>query len=236
MALFFIFYFLLFHVKLIPFSLNISSPYIEKMIVLIFDTETTGLLPKNAGEPFPDMIQLAFTLYDTDKGRITSVYNEYVELPPGVVISQKVTELTGITGEMSAEGVPVEEALESFYTAYQDAEMLVAHNIEFDLKIIRTIACSKLRKLSNAFYENPKKMYCTMKEGAAICQIQKTNSYGVYFKSPKLSELYVKLFGGEIPKGLHNAFMDVLCCLRCFVKIRKDEDIPDDVFRRWMLL
>jgi len=206
------------------------------MIVLIFDSETTGLLPKNAGEPFPNMIQLAFTLYDTDKGRITSVYNEYVQLPPGVVISQKITEITGITGEMSAEGVPVEEALEAFYTAYQEAEMLVAHNIEFDLKIIRTLASSKLRKLSNAFYENPKKMYCTMKEGAAICQIQKTSSYGVYLKSPKLSELYVKLFGGEIPKGLHNAFMDVLCCLRCFVKIRKDEDIPDDVFRRWMLL
>jgi hypothetical protein len=40
-----------------------------------------------------------------------------------------------------------------------------------------------------------------------------------YKKFPKLSELYNHLFG-YVPENLHNALVDTIVCLRCFLKIR----------------
>jgi DNA polymerase-3 subunit epsilon len=44
-----------------------------------------------------------------------------------------------------------------------------------------------------------------------------------YKKWPKLSELYFVLFN-ENPDGLHNSMMDVLVCLRCYLKMRHSFD------------
>jgi hypothetical protein len=44
-----------------------------------------------------------------------------------------------------------------------------------------------------------------------------------YKKWPKLSQLYFALFG-ENPDGLHNSMMDVLVCLRCYLKMRHGFD------------
>ena len=43
------------------------------------------------------------------------------------------------------------------------------------------------------------------------------------FKWPTLGELYNHLFGKE-PEGLHNSMMDVLVCLRSFMKMRYEYD------------
>jgi hypothetical protein len=52
---------------------------------------------------------------------------------------------------------------------------------------------------------------------------QKSNTYSsapkTYKKFPKLSELHQHLFG-YVPENLHNALIDVLVCLRCFLKLR----------------
>ena len=39
-----------------------------------------------------------------------------------------------------------------------------------------------------------------------------------FVKVPKLSELYTKLFGISFENG-HNALVDTLACLRCFVSM-----------------
>jgi len=44
-----------------------------------------------------------------------------------------------------------------------------------------------------------------------------------YKKWPKLSELYFAMFH-ENPDGLHNSMMDVLVCLRCYLKMRHSFD------------
>jgi len=44
-----------------------------------------------------------------------------------------------------------------------------------------------------------------------------------YKKWPKLVELYFALFD-ENPDGLHNSMMDVLVCLRCYLKMRHNFD------------
>jgi len=48
-------------------------------------------------------------------------------------------------------------------------------------------------------------------------------------KSPKLSETHNYLFG-FVPENLHNAMMDVLVCLRCFLKLRCGYSISNRKF------
>jgi len=64
--------------------------------------------------------------------------------------------------------------------------------------------------------------FCTMRVGRKVCQIERLDKKGkVYFKPPKLVELYEHLFGqGSAPTNLHNSLMDAYVCLRCFVKLR----------------
>ena len=67
--------------------------------------------------------------------------------------------------------------------------------------------------------------YCTMKNNINFCAIERINKNGnKYFKYPTLSELYEKLFY-IIPKGTHDSLVDVLLCLRCYCKIKFNEDI-----------
>ena len=78
--------------------------------------------------------------------------------------------------------------------------------------------------------------YCTMKNSTDICKIEKISQGGEkYFKFPTLSELYLNLFQ-EIPKNTHNSFVDVLLCLRCYLKINNDIDVfnENETFREMM--
>ena len=43
-------------------------------------------------------------------------------------------------------------------------------------------------------------------------------------KWPKLNELYEHLFPGQKVDGFHNSMIDVLACLRCFVKMKYNYD------------
>lgn len=53
-------------------------------------------------------------------------------------------------------------------------------------------------------------------------------------KFPRLNELYCKLFEDALPENLHNSIVDVLVCLRCFLKIRVVKDISANEFGEWI--
>ena len=50
------------------------------------------------------------------------------------------------------------------------------------------------------------------------------NNKEVYKKFPTLAELHVKLFGIG-PSNLHNSFVDILICMRCFYAMIFNEDL-----------
>ena len=52
----------------------------------------------------------------------------------------------------------------------------------------------------------------------------KKNPENQYKKFPRLDELYFTLFG-TVPENLHNSIIDTLVCLRCFLKIKMNQDI-----------
>lgn len=67
----------------------------------------------------------------------------------------------------------------------------------------------------------------------AITKPKPKRNYTTHFKFPRLNELHQTLFG-SIPENLHNSLVDVVVCLRCFLKIRCCFDIPEKSFVRMM--
>jgi DNA polymerase III epsilon subunit-like protein len=124
-----------------------------------------------------------------------------------------------------------------------DIELVVGHNVQFDRKII-IAELLKLKKLFPPqeltkyleFMMNNNKFACTMVDTTEICNIpleikykdKKTGEDKTFFKikSPKLSESYFHYFGYE-PDGeaLHDALVDVILCLRVFMKYKYNTDI-----------
>uniref|UniRef100_A0A6C0I349 Exonuclease domain-containing protein n=1 Tax=viral metagenome TaxID=1070528 RepID=A0A6C0I349_9ZZZZ len=214
---------------------------------LVFDVETTGLLPKQSKlnpqltiNDYPHITQLSFVLYDIVEKKVIQTFDNFIQLPSTVQISDEVTKITGITWDICNQGIPIVDALIEFYKAYSICDGIVAHNLDFDEKVImielernvESIVEIEPRCLSlfRSVFEELKGMerYCTMRKGSALCNIlvEPTQDGKVpRVKWPKLSELYVKLFQEPAPEGLHNAMVDVTACLKCYLKMRHNTAI-----------
>ena len=188
---------------------------------LFFDTETTGL-PKNWQAPvsdlnnWPRIVQLAWILSD-DKGKEISGQN-YIIKPEGFLIPEESSRVHGISTEKAMrEGINLEKALSDFSYDLSQSNLLVAHNINFDQKII---GAEFLRKDVETNLDDISK-FCTMQSATNYCQIEKPNGYG--YKWPRLEELHLKLFNKNFDNA-HDALADVKACARCFFEL-KDKNI-----------
>ena len=187
-----------------------------KQTYLFFDTETTGL-PKSWKEPvsstqnWPHIVQIAWASFDDCGAKLA--FNDFIIKPEGFVIPESATAIHGIsTGKALAEGVPIAAVLREFSEAVAGAAQLIAHNLDFDEKMVRV---ESLRLgLPDIFQAVPK--ICTMKSATDHCKIP--GPYGN--KWPKLSELHIKLFGEDF-EDQHNAASDVLCCAKCFFELKR---------------
>jgi len=204
------------------------------MKVLAFDTETTGLpTERNASimdlEKWPYILQLSYVVYDTDEKKIIVCEDDIIKVDlEKVVISTKSIAIHGITPEISQEkGIPINDALNKFNKELLKADLIIGHNISFDKRMLM-VECNRT-KIRQKFtdYGVRKPEYCTMKNSSELCGIEITNQETgeKYFKFPTLAQLYTHLFAMDAPKDLHNALVDVVVCLRCYIKIVYDEDI-----------
>lgn len=205
------------------------------MKVLVFDTETTGLpTERNPSifdfEKWPYIVQLSYIVYDTNKNIILENFDSIIKLQDNIEIPEETTKIHGITKEISnTRGIPISIALIKFNKDLLSADVIVGHNLSFDKRVIM-VECMRNKIQQNFNFKRDKKPeYCTMKNSVDICKIEKLTSDGEkYFKYPRLSELYLHLFG-ETPKGIHNSIIDVIICLRCYVKLVHNYDINSDV-------
>jgi len=207
----------------------------NKMLVLVFDTETTGLpatrdkcVTNENLRLWPHIVQLSYIVYDTEKQEVVEVFDTIVKVAENVIIGEESVKFHNITQEISAErGTEIKTALLFFFAAVKDAELIIAHNINFDLNMIRAEMLRNGEELEEykTMFETKRK-YCTMKESTAFCCMPSkyANNYN-RLKPPKLVELHQKLFNDETPTGLHNSLNDVKVTLRCFMKLRYDLDI-----------
>jgi DNA polymerase III epsilon subunit-like protein len=209
------------------------------MRVLIFDTETTGLprtkvLDGGNLNLWPYIVQFSYVILDISLNELIKVKDAIVKIPFDIAIPEETTKIHGITNEITKEkGIPIEIIMDEFFTDILDIDLIVAHNLNFDLNMVK---CELLRLVKNNsnltkynFYFNEinnfKKMYCTMQESIDLCNIEARYKNGnKYIKFPKLVELYEKLFK-TTPTKLHNSLNDVAVCTRCFMKLKYDIDV-----------
>lgn len=181
-----------------------------------FDTETTGI-PRNYKAPvsdlrnWPRLVQIAWLLTDEEANEVESV--EYLVKPDGFTIPKGATRIHGITTEMAAQnGVDLKFILDTFTSNIKKASMLVAHNIQFDEKIL---GAEFLRAgVPDPFKSTSRK--CTMQAGTNYCRLP--GPYG--YKWPSLQELHMKLFYEHF-KGEHRALADVRACARCYFELKR---------------
>ena len=172
-------------------------PMINK--VLVFDVETSGLIPTDKETPLenkPHILQLSYVVFETKGWSVTKTANYYINVAPEIEITPLITNLTGITREMCNNGVSMEHALREFCADYHRCDMIVAHNIQFDSAMI-LIELERHAINERVFSaECSKDLYCTMKYGRNICKIERVGKDGktTYYKSPKL---VVVLIGGS---------------------------------------
>ncbi len=198
------------------------------MKFLTFDTETTGLPRDRRGRiddssNWPYIVQLSWILYDNETNRLLKS-NDIIGIDDSVEISKESIAVHGITRKRCRdEGIPIRRAIIKFQKAMADANVVIAHNLEFDKKLMMA-ECAR-NKLRHEFY-NSKGYYCTMKNSINLCKIEATNATTgeKYFRYPRLSYLHEFLFQ-TIPAGTHDALVDILICFRCYYKIVYNIDV-----------
>lgn len=183
------------------------------MIVLFFDTETTGFPnPKNP----PEIVQIGAILQDTDTRRVLAELNLIVKAERP--IPEVCSNIHGITDELSARhGVRSDVADNMLAILASQADLIVAHNIQFDLAIVegRWPVSRAILKM--------KEQFCTMLKSTDIVGLSGTHAGGN--KWPKMTEAYQHFFG-EVFDGAHDAMADVRACRDVYFKLTEAEPAP----------
>lgn len=206
--------------------------------ILYFDTETTGL-PFKPGDPqrygrthntggYPKLVQLGWILTDgNDK-----VISEHCHIirPEGFSIPEESSSVHGITTDIALkEGKALRDVLLLISKDILQANVLVGHNIDYDVQVLvgelrRKNRKEPLQKLT----EIP--VIDTMKSSVRFCAIPfpegqpRKYDTGCDYKYPKLRELHFKLFGTEF-ENAHDALADIRATRKCFVELQKQNII-----------
>ena len=114
--------------------------------------------------------------------------------------------------------------LQKFQSLINQAEVLVAHNMSFDEKIVGA------ELLRAGMYNSipAKNKICTMQSTTNFCAID--GPYG--YKWPKLSELHYKLFRTDYEEA-HNASVDITATAKCFWELKRLGYYTGEVDGKW---
>lgn len=197
------------------------------MTFLIFDTETTGLpnyrLPQNHPAQ-PHIVQLA-ALQVNDRFEIEQQYSMIIRPPQRedgtweYEIPKEASDIHRVTHERACEyGISINSAMSVFNGLCKRAGCLVAHNIRFDLYLIRT-ALARLKAPDRTLQI---RQLCTMDATRDIVKCPPTPKMiaaGIEgYKVPKLEEAYEHFYGTKFD-GAHDALNDCVATLAVLKKV-----------------
>lgn len=200
------------------------------MKYLFFDTETTGLPGISNTTRYghthsengqPRFVELAWVKYIDKKA--TGGCDMFIR-PSDFRMPAEVSRFNGITSQILAErGLEEDIILNAFMLAVKEADILVGHNISFDIDVI-TARLNDLGRTEDVKILESKPIICTMKASTNLCRLPKVESkhydYDGEYKYPRLSELHRFLFGKDFD-GAHGAQADTVATARCFFELVK---------------
>lgn len=187
------------------------------MKVLVWDTETTGLIPKNTSftatnsNQFPHIVQLSWIVYDTITNKLTE--DDYIIVCP-IHIPEESSTIHHITDDISQNGYLLSEVLPEFLNDIRRCDLIIGYNLQYDLSMLE-IELSRLEMYDEIDLLFSKKWVDVMLECVDICKIE--GKYGRY-KYPKLSEAYTHFFV-EMFEDAHNSLGDVRATLDIYKKL-----------------
>lgn len=171
------------------------------MNVIIFDTETTGLLKPSAAPlaDQPQIIELGALVIEN--GNIieerTWLFN------PGVPLPAIITKITGLTDADLATKPAFGECWDDIALAFYGCDALIAHNAQFDIGMLT----NEFARLSKGF-TLPKKVICTVQAYRHL-----------FNKFPKLTELYQLILKKPLEQK-HRAIDD---CMALYEILKADK-------------
>ncbi|AGY78249.1 3'-5' exonuclease [Clostridium autoethanogenum] len=144
------------------------------MNMIFFDTETTGLRPGN-------ICQLSYILVDTsEKPTKTIGKNIFFAVDYIEPSAEKVHGFTVETLYKLSSGMNFKDHLDEFLNDFQNADILIGHNVNFDIKFLS----SEFKNCNEIL--NIKHTFCTMNYYKNICNLK--NRYNKC-KAPRLEEV-----------------------------------------------
>lgn len=188
---------------------------------LVFDTETTGLplWKEPSDDPNqPHVVDIAWTLYGQDRAEIER-YDAIIN--PGVPIPDDVAQLHGITTERAiAEGIEASAVWERFTDVIARSEIVVGHNISFDIRMMRITAA----RLTGDKWDNMLPTFDTMRKSTNVCRILKSEPRTQNdWKCPTLTEA-MRFFFDEDHGDAHRARPDCDAAARIFFHLKDMEN------------
>lgn len=197
----------------------------DRVKYLVIDTETSGLSNFSLPAEHPDqphLAELVMSPCDQFFERICDVEHFLIQ-PDGWTMEDGAIHVTGLTdAKLYAEGVHVRHALDRYTYWLDRGVIVVAHNVQFDAKIMR----GELRRagLNDRFMIT--KTICTMRAMTDICQLMpKGNRRG--YKWPTLKEA-VQFVTKAAHVGLaHTARNDVLDCTTLALYLLTNNRLPE---------
>ena len=173
----------------------------------VIDLETTGLSPAS-----DSIIEFAAV-----KIRDSLVVDQYSTLiNPETPICREITMLTGITDEM-LQGAPLIETVLPECIQFIGQDILIGHNIHFDLSFLRPAAHALGLPLDNDYIDTLQlsRRLCPELENYKLCSLQRH-------------------FGVKNPEA-HRALSDCLCTHGCYQKLREllgSSPLPQQIAKR----
>ena len=152
-------------------NLNGFAFFNIKIMILYFDTETSGLKPGQ-------ICQLSYVLQNKNSVTAKNFFFtvDSVEYGAYMVHGFSVEKLKKLSG-----GKRFCDFIDEIEKDFLSSDILVSHNTAFDFSFMRT----EFERAGKIFHINDE--FCTMKKSTPVCKLKRTSSPN--YKYPKLSEL-----------------------------------------------
>lgn len=197
-----------------------------------FDTETTNMINfkvRNSDPSQPTVIQLGCMVTDSQGHPLHTLSCILKTL--GSPLSIEAEETHGISKVLAdAVGLIPGAAITTFFQMLGVANVVVGHNLNFDIRMIKILARKLNSQKMHSDFETilgTRKTYCTMLTTADLCKLPKPSGRGGY-KWPKLEELYKFLFSEEMPDG-HDAMVDAKATAKCFFELKRKGLLKEEI-------